>query len=78
MRIIMAVGLLLTFMAPVGAQTVRQFDRIGQPTGQITREGSHFVQRDLNANPHGYWVKEGRFMVHRNNVGNQLGRVEIK
>jgi hypothetical protein len=74
-RIIWLGLLALLLCSPVEAQTIRQYDRTGNHTGNLVTEPGRTVQRDLAGNAHGYWVKEGDSIAHRSNNGNLIGTV---
>lgn len=63
--------------APVSAQTIKQYDRAGNYTGQIVHEGTRWVQRDPAGNAQGYWQRDGQGMAHRNNAGDLISRERL-
>jgi hypothetical protein len=61
------------WIIPATAQTTRLYDRMGNYQGQLSQEDGRLVARDARGDPHGYYVREGAQIVHRDNAGNRLG-----
>lgn len=72
MRISIAIALIL-LAVPASAQVIR--NKVGDPLGHYTQNGSRTYLRDNDGNPRGYWQQEGKYMVHRDNAGNLLDKV---
>jgi hypothetical protein len=70
---------LCLFITPAHGQVPERFyDHAGNYRGKISQEGPKMVVRDQNGDRHGYYVRQGDRIEHRDNNGNLLDYSTIK
>lgn len=73
MRLILGLWLTFACATPAIAQSTTFYDKSGNRTGSIGREGSRDVVRDKSGNARSYYEQQGSATFHCDMSGNRLG-----